>query len=446
MRTIMDIYGNEAGLVDKFIGTAFDTVKVVADNIETIVAIGESIDVVLNVGENLEQLQSFTADVEAATATWTTMVQTSTTDFNALVASKQDIFDDEVTAAQAAQTAAETAATTATTQASTASTQAGTATSKAAEAAASATLAQGYASEAMSSAGLLDFASLLTLTANATLTYSAGANQVTAGMFIRTRAEGLVYEVAASGASDHHVTTAGGVKLYEAGRVYSSLARFQQAFARIPTLFRTNEIVLAEGLAYLRDGGTGLAGLTGWSYAPLDKVADGRLDTLEATVAGHGTTLTALDAQADATEVLTKRHRRNLPMMVASDLGALHNLTLALPFFETSGSVKSTVFHMKMSRAGRIVGGFMAINQTRQFGSVELKAMVNNVATVIGDGTIKIDGDNPTDITKEFSWEAGTPFAAGVSLGLQAQSTIGWGSTGNTDVMAHLIVEFEPLA
>jgi len=31
---------------------------------------------------------------------------------------------------------------------------------------------------------------------------------------IRTRAEGFAYEVAASGASDHHVTTAGGVKLY----------------------------------------------------------------------------------------------------------------------------------------------------------------------------------------------------------------------------------------
>lgn len=34
------------------------------------------------------------------------------------------------------------------------------------------------------------------------------------GQIIRTRADGFSYEVAASGASDHHVTTAGGVKLY----------------------------------------------------------------------------------------------------------------------------------------------------------------------------------------------------------------------------------------
>jgi len=36
----------------------------------------------------------------------------------------------------------------------------------------------------------------------------------TAGKYIRTRKEGFAYQVAASGASDQHVTTAGGVKLY----------------------------------------------------------------------------------------------------------------------------------------------------------------------------------------------------------------------------------------
>jgi len=53
----------------------------------------------------------------------------------------------------------------------------------------------------------VDVAALLADTA---LTYS----NVTAGDIIRTRAEGFSYRVAASGASDHHVTTAGGVKLY----------------------------------------------------------------------------------------------------------------------------------------------------------------------------------------------------------------------------------------
>jgi hypothetical protein len=51
--------------------------------------------------------------------------------------------------------------------------------------------------------------------ADTALTYTlAQPGTVAAGDIVRTRAEGFAYEVAASGASDHHVTTAGGVKLY----------------------------------------------------------------------------------------------------------------------------------------------------------------------------------------------------------------------------------------
>jgi hypothetical protein len=49
-----------------------------------------------------------------------------------------------------------------------------------------------------------------TLLADTALTYS----NVSAGDIVRTRAEGFAYAVAASGATDHHITTAGGVKLY----------------------------------------------------------------------------------------------------------------------------------------------------------------------------------------------------------------------------------------
>lgn len=53
------------------------------------------------------------------------------------------------------------------------------------------------------------------LLADTALTYTAAQpGTVTAGKIVRTRAEGFAYRVAASGASDHHVTTAGGVKLY----------------------------------------------------------------------------------------------------------------------------------------------------------------------------------------------------------------------------------------
>lgn len=55
---------------------------------------------------------------------------------------------------------------------------------------------------------------------NTTFTYSAGVPnsiQVAAGDILRTLAEGFAYAVAASGVTDQHVTTAGGVKLYVQG-------------------------------------------------------------------------------------------------------------------------------------------------------------------------------------------------------------------------------------
>lgn len=53
------------------------------------------------------------------------------------------------------------------------------------------------------------------LLADVTFTYTAAqVGTVSAGDIIRTRKEGFAYEVAASSATDQHVTTAGGVKLY----------------------------------------------------------------------------------------------------------------------------------------------------------------------------------------------------------------------------------------
>lgn len=50
--------------------------------------------------------------------------------------------------------------------------------------------------------------------ADTSLSYGTGAGGVAAGDYILTRAEGFSYEVAAAGAVDHDITTAGGVKLY----------------------------------------------------------------------------------------------------------------------------------------------------------------------------------------------------------------------------------------
>jgi len=71
---------------------------------------------------------------------------------------------------------------------------------------------QGYV---LGGAGWRDFADLEGLLSDATLTYTpALLETVVAGDIIRTRFEGFAYEVAAPDASDSHVATAGGVKLY----------------------------------------------------------------------------------------------------------------------------------------------------------------------------------------------------------------------------------------
>lgn len=70
------------------------------------------------------------------------------------------------------------------------------------------------------------------LIASTKYTYSAGsAYSVAAGNVITTTDSGT-WEVAASGASDHHATTAGGVKLYEAGPSFSTRARAAAWIAR----------------------------------------------------------------------------------------------------------------------------------------------------------------------------------------------------------------------
>jgi hypothetical protein len=60
----------------------------------------------------------------------------------------------------------------------------------------------------------LEFDTVAALLANSSLGYGSGAGQVAAGDVIRTRKEDHAYEIASSGARDHHVQTSGGVKLY----------------------------------------------------------------------------------------------------------------------------------------------------------------------------------------------------------------------------------------
>jgi len=84
------------------------------------------------------------------------------------------------------------------------------------------------ASAAAALAALLALASVIlyrdipALKADAVLTYGS----TTPGALILTRSEGSVFKVAASSATDHHLTTAGGVKLYDFG-TYDNAATAQ---------------------------------------------------------------------------------------------------------------------------------------------------------------------------------------------------------------------------
>ncbi|HAF38623.1 MAG TPA: hypothetical protein DCG72_06515 [Gammaproteobacteria bacterium] len=115
----------------------------------------------------------------------------------------------------------------------------------------------------------LSFAGSYTaLAADTDYTYTAGGGySVSSGDVIETN-DGGFWEVAASGASDHHATTAGGVKLYEAGPHFSTRARAVAAHDRNVAAGRSvpvGTIWTADGLEYERDSAaTMIPDLVGW--------------------------------------------------------------------------------------------------------------------------------------------------------------------------------------
>lgn len=73
---------------------------------------------------------------------------------------------------------------------------------------------QGYAALAGAALAPLTFATVASLLADTVLSYTAGGGHVVVGSGDIIQAQGFRYQVAASGASDHNLITAGGVKLY----------------------------------------------------------------------------------------------------------------------------------------------------------------------------------------------------------------------------------------
>lgn len=128
--------------------------------------------------------------------------------------------------------------------------------------------------------GGTQFASRALMLADTAMTYAAGSSTtVQAGSIVRITGSGAAYVVAASGASDQHETTAGGVKLYEAGRIFSTAARASATLAR--GALAAGDVVMAEGFALRVDP---LA--TGTRSALADRGIDGfsRLERLATPV------------------------------------------------------------------------------------------------------------------------------------------------------------------
>lgn len=73
--------------------------------------------------------------------------------------------------------------------------------------------------------------------------------------------DGTAFEVAASDATDHHATTAGGVKLYEAGTFFSTKARLKAAIARGRT-WAAQTVLVAAGLAYITPASGAVGSIT----------------------------------------------------------------------------------------------------------------------------------------------------------------------------------------
>lgn len=141
------------------------------------------------------------------------------------------------------------------------------------------------------------------LLADTTLTYTADvAGSVNVGDLFGTT-EGQWFEVAASDASDQHQTTAGGVKLYEAGPNFSTRARMVSRFTRMTTASEAPPVgtVWSDGaVSYVYDGSTtAITDMSGWS--PYDSV-----DVRHFGATGDGTNATtAVQAANDYLASLT---------------------------------------------------------------------------------------------------------------------------------------------
>lgn len=165
------------------------------------------------------------------------------------------------TAAAGSASAAATSATTAEGHKDTAAGSATAAADSASSASSSAAAATTAASQANASAAIalaaadpFVYDNVAEVLADTNLTYTAGQNYtVTAGTYLRTRKEGVIYEVAASGAGDEDISTAGGIGLYVVAR---DGVKNVKAFGALGDGSTDDTAAITAALTSFSDGGT----------------------------------------------------------------------------------------------------------------------------------------------------------------------------------------------
>jgi len=190
--------------------------------------------------------------------------------------------------------------------------------------------------------------------ANTDFTYTAGSvGSVTAGDIFRL-ADGSSWEVAASGASDQHLTV-NGVKWYEAGPNFSTRAIMVAAKARMDAAGDTVSVgtIWTDDLGryrFLDDANTDITGMIGWAKSVPGTISEA---TKQATTSGTAFDFTAIPAGTK--EVIVCLNKVNLS--AADDLlvqigpsGGLVTTGYASSSSRTGGATTSTVgFHMNIN-------------------------------------------------------------------------------------------------
>jgi hypothetical protein len=218
------------------------------------------------------------------------------------------------------------------------------------------------------------------LLANTSLTYTVGSNNtVAAGDILQTRSENFSYQVAASGATNQHLTTAGGVKIY-------SLTPNVQAFGAVGDGVTDDYAAFLEASTYCNDNNIHQLIIPpasyhlsepwfvpfGGNYVPCRTVADGAVvDNTVIAANGAGISGLTVDGAPDAGFVVTRGQGAYHEYLVAKNCGSYGF------YFGVSSRQYLTV----ASSAGFQVGETVTGQSSGSYGTVE--RIIGNIIRLI---------------------------------------------------------------